>query len=84
MDFVSAGIPEGNRPDLIGGGLIRSFGGWEAVNEQKAEGKRIKGDERILGSSDFIDRVLKKANEAYEKKTLLKRPNPLFFVRFSA
>ena len=72
VEFVSAGVPEGERPDLMGGGLIRSLGGWEAINEQKAEGKRIKGDERILGSSDFVDDVLKKANEIYEKKTLLK------------
>lgn len=28
------------------------------------------GDERILGSSDFVESVLKQANEEYEKKTL--------------
>ena len=72
VEFVSTGIPEGERPDLMGGGLIRSFGGWDSLKEQKAEGKRINGDERILGNSDFVDRVLKKAKKAYEKKTLMK------------
>ena len=71
-DFVKPLVTERERPDLMGGGLIRSLGGWEAINEQKAEGKRIKGDERILGSSDFVDGVLKKANEVYERKTLIK------------
>jgi chromosomal replication initiation ATPase DnaA len=28
------------------------------------------GDERILGSSDFVESVLKEANEQFEKKTL--------------
>ena len=31
---------------------------------------RIISDERILGSSDFVESTLKHANEAYEKKTL--------------
>ena len=30
------------------------------------------GDERILGSGDFVENVLKQANEEYEKKTLVK------------
>lgn len=43
------------RPDLTGGGLRRSYGSWEEI--KKAEG-RIKGDERILGDSDFVERIL--------------------------
>jgi chromosomal replication initiation ATPase DnaA len=31
-------------------------------------GVRIKGDERILGSSDFVERVLEKADEQLEEK----------------
>ncbi len=27
-DFVEKGISQGRRPELIGGGLIRSVGGW--------------------------------------------------------
>ncbi|OEU60051.1 MAG: hypothetical protein BBJ57_08035 [Desulfobacterales bacterium PC51MH44] len=29
--FVKKGIDQGRRPDLVGGGLIRSLGGWSAV-----------------------------------------------------
>lgn len=45
----------GKRPDLVGGGLIRSYGSWAEV---KKTGQRVKGDERILGDSDFVQRML--------------------------
>jgi hypothetical protein len=69
--FVSKGISLGRRPDLIGGGLIRSQGGWAAVKGLRAEGSRIFSDERILGSSDFVEKVLEAANETYAKKTAI-------------
>ena len=34
-EFVAGGINEGQRDDLLGGGLIRSAGGWSAVRELK-------------------------------------------------
>ena len=70
LSFVSNGLSMGRRPDLVGGGLIRSVGGWSALKAARATGMRVMGDERILGSSDFVEKVLKKANETYEKKTL--------------
>ena len=45
------------RPDLTGGGLVRSYGSWEDV-QKAASMERIKGDERILGDSAFVERVL--------------------------
>jgi hypothetical protein len=30
-EYVKKGISEGERPDLIGGGLVRSAGGWDAL-----------------------------------------------------
>lgn len=68
-EFVSKGISDGRRPDLVGGGLLRSVGGWSALRAVRAAGMRVMGDERILGSSDFVESVLKKANEEYEKRT---------------
>jgi len=68
-DFVSKGISLGQRPDLVGGGLVRSSGGWSALKAIRSTGLRTVSDERILGSSDFVDSVLKQANEGYEKKT---------------
>lgn len=40
-----------------------------ALKSIRSAGLRIMGDERILGSSDFVESVLKQANEEYEKKT---------------
>lgn len=67
--FVSKGIDMGRRQDLIGGGLIRSVGGWSELKKMKSTGERIMSDERILGSSDFVEYVLKNADEHLEKKT---------------
>lgn len=61
LDFVEAGIAKGNRPDLVGGGLMRSLGGWSEVVSQRRHGDRDVTDERILGSGDFVQRLLKEA-----------------------
>ena len=66
--YVSKGVEQGSRPDLVGGGLLRSVGGWAALKGFRDIGIRIKGDERLLGSSDFVERVLKQANEQLEEK----------------
>jgi putative transposase len=66
--FVKKGISIGERPDLTGGGLIRSSGGWVPLRQLRQEGLRIASDERILGSSAFVASVLKKAHEDYEKR----------------
>ena len=57
--YVHAGANLGKRPELAGGGLIRSLGGWEEVKKiNRRKGERIKGDERILGDSEFVLQVL--------------------------
>jgi len=66
--FVSKGVDQGRRPDLVGGGLLRSVGGWASLKGFRDIGVRIKGDERLLGSSDFVERVLKQADEQLEEK----------------
>ena len=67
---VAKGVNQGRRPELVGGGLIRSVGGWSAIKALRTFGMRIMGDERILGSGDFVQSVLNQAQEQYEKKTL--------------
>jgi REP element-mobilizing transposase RayT len=66
--FVKKGISKGKRPDLIGGGLIRSAGGWIAFKAKSSEGVHLKGDERILGDSDFVRSVLKEARESLARR----------------
>ena len=70
--FVARGVKLGRQPDLVGGGLIRSAGGWSAVKDQLRAGIRMKGDERILGSSTFVEEVLERADEELEQKTRLR------------
>lgn len=71
--YVKAGVEQGRRPDLVGGGLIRSLGGWTAVKKRRLTGhNRIKGDERILGESDFVMELLAEANERYDLRYELK------------
>ena len=65
---VKKGIDAGRRPDLVGGGLIRSAGGWKAAKALTKGHQRIKGDERILGDSDFVLNVLSKCKEQYDRK----------------
>ena len=66
--FVNNGIEQGKRTDLTGGGLVRSAGGWAAVKALRAAKVYEKGDERILGNSDFVESVLKSAEERMKKK----------------
>ncbi len=56
-EFVADGIAQGRRPDLQGGGLIRSVGGWDAVRTLRRGRERYVADERILGSSAFVERI---------------------------
>ena len=61
--FVKNGIAQGHRSDLVGGGLIRSQGGWLAVQKMRREGVREKSDERILGSGNFVQHLLQQSDE---------------------
>jgi hypothetical protein len=38
----------GKRPELTGGGLVRSVGGWLNLMEMRRAKVFVKGDERIL------------------------------------
>jgi putative transposase len=71
-EFVKKGISHGKRPDLVGGGLIRSQGGWSAVKALRKAGAYMKGDERILGSGDFVEKTLAQAEESLKRKYRLK------------
>ena len=71
-EYVENGIGEGRKPDLVGGGLVRSAGGWSVVKALRKGFERIKGDERILGDGQFVETVLKDAQENLERKYRLK------------
>ena len=70
--FVQEGIQKGKRPEFTGGGLVRSSGGWSVIKSFRRANIHFKSDERVLGDSDFVERVLKIADESLERKYQLK------------
>jgi putative transposase len=67
--FVKEGISLGRRPELVGGGLIRSLGGWAEVLSLRRKSIKASSDQRILGSSEFVEDLFLEAGER-EKETL--------------
>jgi hypothetical protein len=61
--YVEEGIAQGRRPELVGGGVVRSYGGWSAVLSLRRIQERVRGDQRILGSEGFVERVLRETGE---------------------
>lgn len=57
--FVAEGARQGRRPELQGGGLRRSAGGWESLNRLRRGREGWAFDERVLGSGPFVEHVLR-------------------------
>ena len=57
------GIALGKRPDLTGGGLIRSMGGWSIVKAMRTSDIKEESDARILGSGQFVSEMIRHAEE---------------------
>lgn len=71
--YVEKGIELGRRPELVGGGLIRSLGGWDEVKKLRLKGEeRIKSDQRILGESKFVTDILSESEYQFSRKYRLK------------
>lgn len=65
--FVMEGMNQGQVPELTGGGLIRSKGGWSKVESARRSSRKEEYDERILGSGNFVNAIF---NELEEKSRL--------------
>jgi REP element-mobilizing transposase RayT len=72
-DFVAAGVPLGRRPEFQGGGLLRSHGGWAAVAALRRGREAYLADERILGSSEFVE-ALRESLQAATPSPATRRP----------
>ena len=67
--FMEEGIAQGRRNDLVGGGLVRSLGGWSQVLSLRGKGRRkTKHDVRILGGEDFVGQILKEADRRLRRQ----------------
>ena len=60
-EYVKEGIGQGRRPELVGGGLIRSLGGWDVIKKSglKSIG-RVKGMIEYLVIVNSCSRCTKK------------------------
>ncbi len=68
--FLQHGIDFPITTNLSGGGLVRSHGGWEAINRLRSEHARSIGDERILGSGRFVEQALADDELGLDRQTL--------------
>jgi putative transposase len=74
--YVKEGIFLGKRPKLVGGGLIRSLGGWSQVLSLRRKGIKVAFDERVLGGDDFIERLLSDAGKREQETLRMSRKVP--------
>jgi REP element-mobilizing transposase RayT len=72
QQYVQKGLALGRRPELVGGGLIRSLGGWSEVLALRVRGEKQRSDQRILGDSRNLRDVHKFINN-YQKYPKLKK-----------
>jgi len=56
--FVQDGMAQGRRQELVGGGLIRTLGGWAEVKALRSRGDQVLADPRILGAGPFVEQLL--------------------------
>ena len=70
LQFVRKGVDQGQRPDLVGGGLARSRRGWAEARKSRGLNK---GDERILGDTSFVMSILADAEQDLERRHTMKQ-----------
>jgi len=65
--FMEEGKELGRRPELVGGGLIRSLGGWSEVLSLRGQAGKVEYDARILGGGDFVSDILREADQRVKR-----------------
>ena len=65
--FMEQGKDLGRRPELVGGGLIRSLGGWSEVLSLRGQAGKVEYDARILGGGDFVSDILREADQRVKR-----------------
>ncbi len=69
--FVEEGKDQGRRAELVGGGLVRSLGGWSKVISMREKQESMEYDSRILGGGDFVGDILKEAGRHLQRQMSL-------------
>ena len=68
-NFLNEGLGITDNTNLTGGGLIRSHGGWETLDQFRQEHIFCIGDERILGESSFVEQALAQDELSVQEKS---------------
>ena len=66
--FMEEGKDQGRRGDLVGGGVVRSHGGWSQVLSMRDKREPVEHDSRILGGEDFVVNILKEADKRLKRQ----------------
>ncbi len=74
--YVAEGLKQGRRPELVGGGLIRSRGGWSEVVTLRRQGQRELADERVLGGEEFVATLLTEAEARVQRQLGVRQKGP--------
>lgn len=69
--FMEEGKDRGRRPELVGGGLIRSLGNWSQVLSLRGRREKIERDPRILGREDFVTGILRETDKKLRRQLRL-------------
>ena len=70
--FLREEIAQEKRPELVGGGLVRSLGGWSEVVSLRSRKQHMLTDERILGTGEFVEKILKEADQRFKTQLAVK------------
>ncbi len=73
LSYVQEGVSQGRRPDLVGGGLIRSLGGWSEVLSLRRSNERVLTDQRVLGTGAFVEDILEEADKQMQHRAAARR-----------
>jgi REP element-mobilizing transposase RayT len=68
LQFVHEGVDNGRRLDLVGGGLVRSMGGWSAVVSLRGKKEKMVYDARILGGGYFVSSLLEESERSIKRQ----------------
>ena len=75
-EFITNGASQGKRDDRVGGGLIRSLGGWSQVLSLRQRGNKGASDDRVLGSGEFVESILSEAGQREKDSLRLSSKTP--------
>jgi len=70
-EFLATGVRMGRRPELVGGGLVRSAGGWSEVRALRQRGAAADFDPRILGDGEFVRNTVQRSDERFKQNLRL-------------